>query len=220
MFSRVVGYLTSFALLALVVFFIVDANLTTTTMEDHEETIFYSTETVYDDTMREGTSEVKQDGKNGSKTVTYSVTYKHDKEVDRKKESEKILEPAQNKILVKGTKKYYTCSNGNEYDNLADKNECEKRVSWEEQRDEALQECYADDSKFNCWYDEYPGTYIHWSYYTYNYTPSYYTPSYYTPSYTPSSNYRTGAICSDGWRSSATGRGACSHHGGVSYWLP
>lgn len=30
---------------------------------------------------------------------------------------------------------------------------------------------------------------------------------------------RTGAVCRDGTRSSATGRGACSHHGGVSYWL-
>ena len=32
-------------------------------------------------------------------------------------------------------------------------------------------------------------------------------------------SYRVGAICSDGWRSSATGRGSCSHHGGVSRWL-
>lgn len=31
--------------------------------------------------------------------------------------------------------------------------------------------------------------------------------------------YRIGAICNDGWRSSATGSGACSSHGGVSYWL-
>jgi len=30
---------------------------------------------------------------------------------------------------------------------------------------------------------------------------------------------RVGAVCRDGTRSSATGRGACSHHGGVSYWL-
>lgn len=29
---------------------------------------------------------------------------------------------------------------------------------------------------------------------------------------------RTGAICRDNWRSSATGRGACSHHGGVKEW--
>jgi uncharacterized protein YabE (DUF348 family) len=31
--------------------------------------------------------------------------------------------------------------------------------------------------------------------------------------------YRTGAVCNDGWVSSATGSGACSWHGGVSYWL-
>lgn len=30
---------------------------------------------------------------------------------------------------------------------------------------------------------------------------------------------RIGAVCNDGWHSSATGRGACSHHGGVSYWV-
>lgn len=31
--------------------------------------------------------------------------------------------------------------------------------------------------------------------------------------------YRVGAICRDGWQSHATGRGACSRHGGVSEWL-
>lgn len=30
---------------------------------------------------------------------------------------------------------------------------------------------------------------------------------------------RVGAICVDGWESSSTGRGTCSSHGGVSYWL-
>jgi hypothetical protein len=30
---------------------------------------------------------------------------------------------------------------------------------------------------------------------------------------------RCGAICRDGWRSSSTGSGTCSHHGGVSQWL-
>lgn len=30
---------------------------------------------------------------------------------------------------------------------------------------------------------------------------------------------RTGAMCRDGTKSSATGRGACSHHGGVANWL-
>lgn len=31
--------------------------------------------------------------------------------------------------------------------------------------------------------------------------------------------YRIGAICSDGWDSNATGKGACSHHGGVNKWI-
>jgi hypothetical protein len=35
----------------------------------------------------------------------------------------------------------------------------------------------------------------------------------------PHTSHRTGAICRDGRQSSATGRGACSHHGGVSEWL-
>jgi hypothetical protein len=30
---------------------------------------------------------------------------------------------------------------------------------------------------------------------------------------------RVGAICMDGWRSGATGRGTCSHHGGVREWV-
>lgn len=30
---------------------------------------------------------------------------------------------------------------------------------------------------------------------------------------------RIGAICSDGWQSYSTGRGTCSHHGGVDHWL-
>ena len=35
----------------------------------------------------------------------------------------------------------------------------------------------------------------------------------------PGTGGRTGAVCRDGTHSSATGSGACSHHGGVSYWL-
>ncbi len=33
-----------------------------------------------------------------------------------------------------------------------------------------------------------------------------------------SSRHRVGALCNDGTSSSATGSGACSHHGGVSCW--
>lgn len=35
----------------------------------------------------------------------------------------------------------------------------------------------------------------------------------------PSEGERIGAVCNDGTRSSATGSGACSHHGGVDYWI-
>ena len=31
--------------------------------------------------------------------------------------------------------------------------------------------------------------------------------------------YRVGAICEDGWRSSSTGSGTCSWHGGVDHWI-
>ena len=32
------------------------------------------------------------------------------------------------------------------------------------------------------------------------------------------SGRRVGAVCRDGWLSTATGSGACSHHGGVDHW--
>ena len=182
------------------------SNIPIVKTEEKDEVIKYSTSIIYDDTMREGLSETRQKGKNGTKKVTYSVSYKYDKEISREKKSETIVEPAIDEVIVKGTKKYYMCSNGVEYDNINDKNECEKRIKWEEQKQTSLQECYADKNKFDCWYDEYPGTTLHWSYWVYNNTPS-------------TNNYRTGAICKDGWRSSATGRGACSHHGGVLYWI-
>jgi len=44
--------------------------------------------------------------------------------------------------------------------------------------------------------------------------------TYETPVSAPAQSMtRTGAICNDGSPSSATGRGACSHHGGVARWL-
>jgi hypothetical protein len=39
------------------------------------------------------------------------------------------------------------------------------------------------------------------------------------PTSPPTEGTRCGAVCNDGSRSSATGRGACSHHGGVAYWV-
>lgn len=38
------------------------------------------------------------------------------------------------------------------------------------------------------------------------------------PTVNPLSGQRSGAVCRDGTTSGATGRGACSHHGGVDHW--
>lgn len=48
-----------------------------------------------------------------------------------------------------------------------------------------------------------------------------YRPSITTPNKIKTNNLKTriGAVCNDGTTSRATGRGACSHHGGVAYWL-
>lgn len=190
---------------------VIYANGFSSEIEEKIEPIAFQTITKEDNTKREGTTEVQQEGKAGSKKVTYKITYHDGKEVDREKESETVVEEAQDEIILKGTKKYYLCSNGVEYETSAEKQECEKRIQWEAMKAASLQECYNDSSKINCWYDEYPGTTLHWEYYSY-------TPSYSAPTYNNSAG-RTGAICRDGWRSSATGRGACSHHGGVAYWL-
>jgi hypothetical protein len=181
-------------------------NPTTTVTEEVTETIAYKTVRTYDDTLREGTIKAKQEGKNGSKQVTYTISRKGGKEIKREKNKEKITEEATTEELIIGTKEYFTCSNGKEFDNIKERDECEKRIAWEKQRDEAIAECKADSRKYNCWYDKYPGTTIHWTEYTYT-------------NNNRNSGYRTGAICRDGWRSYSTGRGTCSHHGGVSYWL-
>ena len=39
-----------------------------------------------------------------------------------------------------------------------------------------------------------------------------------SPSVEQQQRIRVGAICNDGSESTATGRGACSHHGGVKCW--
>ena len=98
----------------------------------------------------------------------------------------------------------YTCD-GIEYTDYSEYSKCQ----WRQAKTKALAECNSDPNKFDCWYDEYPGTTVHWSYYTSTPTT---TPAPSAPS------VRSGAVCNDGWISSATGRGACSHHGGVRYW--
>lgn len=54
---------------------------------------------------------------------------------------------------------------------------------------------------------------------TYVAPPVYVAPQATTVAPDTSSGGRTGATCNDGSHSNATGKGACSHHGGVAVWL-
>ncbi len=144
----------------LAVFGIINANATTTETIKEIEAIEYTTSTINDATIYEGETEVRQKGEDGSKEITYSVKYKNGKEVERTKQFEKIVKPARDEIIAKGTK----------------------------QKPEST-----------------PVEII--------------TPRTTTSTQRQSSSVRSGAICEDGTRSSATGKGACSHHGGVSTWL-
>ncbi|MBU9710906.1 M23 family metallopeptidase [Evansella tamaricis] len=69
-----------------------------------EETIEYDTETIEDSDMWQGTSNVKQDGKEGIKEVHYTVTYENGRSVESKVVSENIKKEPINKIVVRGTK--------------------------------------------------------------------------------------------------------------------
>lgn len=144
------------------------SNITTTKSEEVREPIKYTTRITYDADIREGTREIRQSGKDGLKRVAYEVTYKNGSETSRKKISEIVVENPIDEEVVVGTKKYYKCSNGLEFESVDEKDECESQVR--AAREKAV------------------------------------APT----------NGRVGAICKDGTRSNATGKGACSHHGGVA----
>lgn len=79
-----------------------DENTTTKTITE-TEVIKYSTTKQTDKNMKKGTSKTVQEGVNGSKEVTYEVTYDADgKEISRKKVSEKVTKKAVNKIVKSG----------------------------------------------------------------------------------------------------------------------
>lgn len=69
------------------------------------EEIAYSTETQNSDSLASGTTETKQAGVNGSKDVTYRVTYVDGTEESREAISENVTKEPVNEIIVKGTKK-------------------------------------------------------------------------------------------------------------------
>ena len=72
--------------------------------ETKTETIEFETKTEYSSSLDSGKSQVKQEGSNGEKEVTYKVKYVDGKEISREVVSEKIIKEAVNKIVTYGTK--------------------------------------------------------------------------------------------------------------------
>ena len=72
--------------------------------ETETESIPYTTESQYSDSMDQGTSQVTQNGAYGSKNVTYKVTYVNGKEESREQVSEEVTQNPVNEIITYGTK--------------------------------------------------------------------------------------------------------------------
>ena len=72
---------------------------------------------------------------------------------------------------------------------------------------------------FGLWYNQNVLIYEPYNSYTSEPAVNYNSVDVYQTTAPASDGTRTGAVCNDGSTSTATGRGACSRHGGVQYWL-
>lgn len=71
--------------------------------EVRSATIHFEKKTVEDDTLPKGETKVVQEGADGSKNITWEVTYTNGKETSRKITKETISKPAVNEITAIGT---------------------------------------------------------------------------------------------------------------------
>lgn len=69
-----------------------------------QEVIEYETETIEDPNLPVGEIQTRQEGYNGVKLTSYKETYVNGQRVSKLKMSESVLNEAQNRIIVKGTK--------------------------------------------------------------------------------------------------------------------
>lgn len=76
------------------------------------ETISYETVVEKDSKLMNGNEEVKTEGSNGQKEVTYEVVYKDGVETARKAKSTKTISEPKNEVIVKGTGTILTASRG------------------------------------------------------------------------------------------------------------
>lgn len=72
--------------------------------ETKEETIAFETVNKDDNSLNKGTTKVSVEGENGTKKVTYEVTYINDEEDSREKLKEETIKEPKDKIVLNGTK--------------------------------------------------------------------------------------------------------------------
>mgnify|MGYP004662145333 CR=1 FL=1 len=83
---------------------VIDVTKYTYGTAEADEAITYTTERVANASMAAGKESVKQAGKNGTAHVTYSITYKNGKEVDREPISSTVVTAPTPEIIEYGTK--------------------------------------------------------------------------------------------------------------------
>jgi murein DD-endopeptidase MepM/ murein hydrolase activator NlpD len=72
--------------------------------EKKEEVIPFAKEVENDSTLPKGETKVKQEGKDGSRSVTYAISEQNGKTINKDVTSENILQQPVNEIIVRGTK--------------------------------------------------------------------------------------------------------------------
>lgn len=77
------------------------------------ETVKYDTITEKDSSLHYTYEQVRSEGKNGEKEVTYEVIYKNGKEFTKRQKSERVLVSPVNKVIVKGTMQTFNRGNIN-----------------------------------------------------------------------------------------------------------
>lgn len=96
--------------------------------ETYLETISYKTEQQNDSTLDKGLTKIKQTGKDGQRKIVVEITYKNNKEINRKIINDTVITEPVNEIIIVGTKEKditptYLCPAG------YDKNKpCDDRV--------------------------------------------------------------------------------------------
>ncbi len=80
-------------------------NIISVEKEVEEESISYETTYENCDETKEGQTEVKSEGEEGTKEIVYHLTKENGEEIDREKVEENVIEEPTEEVIIRGTKK-------------------------------------------------------------------------------------------------------------------